>query len=58
MAASDLGFHCLSTSHKKDARLMWVKVKQKAPPLKKQYNCPIEIIKGSTVKGQFQYLTG
>ena len=24
-AASDLGLHCLSMSHKKDARLIWVK---------------------------------
>ena len=24
-AASDLGLHCLQTSHKKDARLIWVK---------------------------------
>ena len=24
-AASDLGLHCLHTSHKKDARLIWVK---------------------------------
>ena len=24
-AASDLGVHCLSTSHEKDARLIWVK---------------------------------
>ena len=23
--ASDLGLHCLPTSHKKDARLVWVK---------------------------------
>ena len=25
-AASDLGLHCLPMSHKKDARLIWVKV--------------------------------
>ena len=25
-AASDLPLHCLPTSHKKDARLIWVKI--------------------------------
>ena len=27
-AASDLGLHCLPMAHKKDARLIWVEVKQ------------------------------
>ena len=44
-AASDLGLRCLPMSHKKDARLIWVKG---------TYYCPIEIIKGLTDKGQFQ----
>ena len=26
-AASDMGLHCLSISHKKDARLIWIKSK-------------------------------
>ena len=36
--ASDLGMHCLPMSHKKDGRLIWVKVNTLTSPIR-QHDC-------------------
>ena len=38
-AAYDLVLHCLPMSHKKDARLIWVKVKTSQSKLKSDEHC-------------------